>query len=631
MEDNKNMGMNEQDSELGGDTIIFRRQPSPKSTPASDMQNTAKLQGGAVIRPLKSQSQVRQAESVQKISDQPRLTPMQEAQRRQQQLREQQASQKLTQQGTPKITPPAPKAVTPPAQPRLQNAATQPQNNIQRPQDRPLVTTQMPVSPTSIRPLQSSQARNTGGNVQQNRPVSPAVHRNASVQNNAQPQRPLQPIKPQNTPNQRPTSNAAVPQRRASGNTAFGVNHPAASGRNISSQNMPVPSPQSGVRSEDDDFEIDEVTWSRKSSKRRGNDSRAADSATSAIMSLVKAMVYIVVVIAFAVGISLFVINTSNDIFKFVVDEKMVTVTIPENATIEDVSDALYNAGAIKYKWAFNFWSNLKDEDAEFIPGTYEVSTSLNYDYLRASFKESISRAEIRLTIPEGYTVDEIIDLFVDNGIGTREGFVDAIQNYDFEYRFLEGLEVSPDRIYRLEGYLFPDTYNFYQDSSEVVVLKKLLDNFDRKFVEEYYNRCIDLNMTVDEAIILASMVEKETRYADELGFVSSVFHNRLKYSASFPFLNSDATIMYAMQHDLGGRPDSMTGDDTEYVTPYNTYTNKGLPPGPIANPGLNSIKYALYPNESNYFYFVSDSTGRMLFATTGAEHENNIIIARAN
>ena len=637
MEDNKHKSTNGQNSQFGDDTIVFRRQPSVKSTPATDMQNTAKLQGGAVIRPLKSQSSVPPTESVHNVSEQKKLTPMQEAQRRQQLLREQQATNKPMPQSTTKPTVPnAPKSTVSSSQNRQQNVPAQPQNNISRPSDRPPMVTQTHVraeqknvSPTSIRPLQPSQPRQSAQNLQQNRIASPATPQNASIQNVGQ--RTGQPIQQQNMPAQRPSVNNVGSPRNVSGNAVGTGKHTASSNRNIPSQNMPAVAPQTSKRTEDDDFEIDEVTWSRKSSKHFQKDSSAVDSATSAIMSLVKAMVYIVVIIAVAVGLSVFIINTGNDIFKFVVNEKMVTVTIPEDATIEDVSDALYDAGAIKYKWAFNFWSNLKDENAEFIPGTYEVSTSLNYDYLRASFKESKSRAEVRITIPEGYTVDDIIDLFVKNGIGTREGFVDAIQNYDFEYRFLEGLEVSPDRIYRLEGYLFPDTYNFYQDSSEVTVIKKLLDNFNRKFVDEYYNRCIDLKMTVDEAIILASMVEKETRYADELGYVSSVFHNRLKYSASFPFLNSDATIMYAMQHDLGGRPDSMAGEDTEYVTPYNTYTNKGLPPGPIANPGLNSIKYALYPNQSNYFYFVSDSSGRMLFATTEPEHIKNINIARGN
>ncbi len=400
------------------------------------------------------------------------------------------------------------------------------------------------------------------------------------------------------------------------------------------SDNKPVrPSshlPAQQTRTVKGDFEIDyEATNSRK--KKEKETSYAADSATSAVMSLVKAVVYIVAVICVSIALSVFVIKTANDVFAFVKDDKIVTVTIPEYATMEDVANVLHDAGAIKYPWAFKLWGNLKDDDAVFIAGTYEIQINQNYDYLRAQFKKSIKRGEIRLTIPEGYTVDEIIELFVSNGIGTYEGFADVIQHYDFDYRFLEDIEMSTDRIWRLEGYLFPDTYNFYTDSSEVTALSKLLDNFDRKFISEYYDRCEDLGMTVDEVITLASMVEKEARYADELGDVSSVFHNRIRYRSSFPYLDSDATIMYAIQHDTGARLETMTGEDTEYVTPYNTYKNRGLPPSAIANPGLNAIRYTLYPNDTNYFYFVSDSRGRMLFAETEEEHFRNIITARSN
>ncbi len=545
MEENKDKrtGDNNFDDEL----LVFRREPSRPSTPPKrpvppqNMQHTAQVKGGAVVRPLKKAT------------------------------------------GTP-----APRngAVPPQQRPAAQNPAPRGSAGSQRP------------------PMQTpaSTPRTAGG---MQRPAMGA----------------------QNPPriSQTPSAQSQNQQTRLGIQTSQ-VRQPG----NVSAHSLP---PQTRRRTENDDFEIDEVMTNTRQTRAVTPDSALTDSATSAIMSLVKAVVYIVAIIIVSVGVSLFVVNTANDVFKFVVDEKIVSVEIPEYATIDDVADALHDAGAIKYKWAFRLWSELKDSGAAFIPGTYEVSTSLNYDYLRASFKENKNKfTEVRITIPEGLTVDEIIDLFVNkNAIGTREGFVDAIQNYDFDYPFLEGLEVSPDRIYRLEGYLFPDTYYFYKESSEATILAKMLDNFNNKFVDEYYARCDQLGLTVDEAIILASMIEKETRYADELGTVSSVFHNRLNNPATYPYLNSDATIMYAMQHDLGGRPDSMTGDDTDYDTPYNTYTYKGLPPGPIANPGLNSIKYALYPNKTNYYFFVSDSVGRTLFAATEREHLANINTVRGN
>lgn len=381
--------------------------------------------------------------------------------------------------------------------------------------------------------------------------------------------------------------------------------------------------------------------YSDTGKKRGGEFNPVRDSATSAIMSAVKAIVYIICVIAVAIPLAIFVINTANDAFAFVKDEKIITVTIDEYATIDSIGDTLGEAGVIKYPWAFKLWCNLKEKKrlanyknatpAEFIPGTYEVSTTLNYDNLLSTFKKKYTYETVRLTIPEGYTVDQIIDLFVSNGISTKEEFAKAINETNYDYKFLEGLTTSPDRIWRLEGYLFPDTYDFYKSSSAETVVKKLLDNFNRKFESEYYDRCQTLGLTVDQVITLASMIEKEAKYASDLGDVSSVFHNRLKYKDTFPLLQSDATVKYDIDHKSGSVSDTVTSDDIKVDSPYNTYLYPGLPPGPISNPSLNSISAALYPNDTDYFYFVSGKSGYMLFAKTLAEHTQNINIARGN
>lgn len=647
------------------ETIEFKA-PTQKKQSADEsklnMEHTAQIRGGAVVRPLKQQP-------LPQPSAEKKLSPIQAAA-----LRQKQAAANVparpTVQSDPKAQPVPQKPMQVPQSRQPQPASTQMRpardaaqsptptrdsTSIRRTQAENAQAAvnrargenrQIPTAPTQKPAVQQTTMRNgTVANVQRQQSASYPVQRELSRGTQRDPAAKEQ-------VNFRGASGNAVVQRRLNGNAASGS---ALIPIDPTNHSKPMPTGNTAVRprTENDDFEIDELATRNHKYAKKHTESRFADSATSAVMSLIKAVVYIVVIIAVSVGLSVFVINTANDVFKFVVEDKIVSVNIPEFASIEDVADALYDSGAIKYKWAFNLWSGLKDSGAEFIPGTYEVSTALNYDYLRASFKKSTKRTELRITIPEGYTVDEIIDLLIDGGIGNvgdsetkrelyEKAFVDVINNYDFNYRFLETLNVTEDRIYRLEGYLFPDTYNFYaeygtvEDSDEeaarrtaVSVISKLLDNFNNKFVSEYYDRCTDLGMTVDQAIILASMVEKETRYADELGYVSSVFHNRLKYPGTFPYLNSDATIMYAIAHDTGSRLDTMTGDDTTYDTPYNTYTHRGLPPGPIANPGLNAIKYALYPNDTKYFYFVSDSTGRTLFAETEPEHLANINAVR--
>ncbi len=510
---------------------------------------------------------------------------------------------------------------------------TPPPQNAQRPVQatpRPPQNAQSPTQATS-RPSQNVQrptqaTARPAQNVQRPTQATPRPAQNAERPTQAT-ARPVQNVQRPTQATPRPTQNA----QRSIQTTPNAQQNNTNPIRNAQHSIQFVAQTQK-KRTENDDFEIDEITYT-KLPRVKHQRSNSADSAVSAVMSLVKAVIYIVAIVAISVTLSIFIVRTANDVFKFVGDEKLITVEIPEYATIEEIGTILGEAGVIEYPWAFNLWSNLKENPEKpptFIAGTYEVSTMLNYDYLRSTFKKKTIREEVRITIPEGFTVDEIINLFVEeNKIGTKEGFIDAINNYDFDYRFLDTLQPSPDRLYRLEGYLFPDTYYFYSDSSEVAVLTKLLDNFEKKFIDEYYDRCLDLGITVDEAIILASMVEKEARYADEMGNISSVFHNRLKYKATYPYLQSDATIIYAIQHDTGSRLDMMTGEDTEYETAYNTYLHKGLPPGPIANPGLNAIVYALYPSETEYFYFVANQSGRSLFAKTDKEHEQNIILAR--
>ena len=364
----------------------------------------------------------------------------------------------------------------------------------------------------------------------------------------------------------------------------------------------------------------------------------------SGIRSLIKALVYIAAVLIVSVVLGIFGINIANDVFAFVKEDDEMTIEIPEYMTTAELADILYENGIIKYPLVFKIYNGRNDNGVEFVAGTYTVSTNTSYDELFSKFQKSTVREVVRVTIPEGYTTLEVINLLVENGIGTKEGFTEVIDNYDFSsfgYRFLEGLEVSEDRTYRLEGYLYPDTYDFYKArgitadddmyiyTDEVIAITKFLDRFDLVFTEELYDRIEELGMTTDEVVTLASLVEKEGKYVSEFEDISSVFHNRLKYSTTYPKLQSDATISYAIMSDTGTRPEEVKDTDKYYDNPYNTYLCDGLPPGPIANPGYNAITCALYPSTTNYFFFVSTKSGTNLFASTLDEHTRNINIAR--
>ncbi|MGN1409913.1 MAG: endolytic transglycosylase MltG [Eubacteriales bacterium] len=354
------------------------------------------------------------------------------------------------------------------------------------------------------------------------------------------------------------------------------------------------------------------------------NKSSGSGEGGNTVVSVVKAIVYIIFVIVISAFLAVAIIFVGNDVYAFVKSDEVVEITIPEYATLDEVSQILYENDIIKYPQVFKLYAVSKKDDGEFLAGTYSVSPMMNYDTLLGEFKEKIVYAVVDVTIPEGYTTDEIIDLFVDGyGIGTREGFVDVIQNHDFDYWFIDELVESgrmKDRIYRLDGYLFPDTYQFYTSSSEVTVIDKLLKRFSQIFTKEYRNQCAELGYSVDEMITLASMIEKEAGSPSEFFRVSSVFHNRLNNPWAYSKLESDATVLYVLRHESGEKL-TLTADDLRYDTPYNTYIYEGLPPGPIANPSASAMLASLSPESTNYYYFVANK-GQTYFSETKAQHD---------
>ncbi len=343
--------------------------------------------------------------------------------------------------------------------------------------------------------------------------------------------------------------------------------------------------------------------------------------------SAIKALVYIVLVVVVSIFLSILIIRVGNDIFALVKSEEVIDITIPEDATIDDVAEILHENSIISFPGLFKFYAGIKEDNGEFLAGDYSVSPSMSYDELRYAFKPKIATGTSWITFPEGSTCDEIINILVSYGIGTREGYIDVINNYDFSsYWFVKEIPQDTDRYYRLEGYLFPDTYEFYNSSSEVTVINKMLSRFNDVFVADYRTKAEELGFTVDEIITLASIVEKESGSSADFRNISSVFHNRLKNPGKFPKLESDATVIYAMQVLAGGeRPETVTPEDLKLNNPYNSYLNNGLTPGAIANPSISAIRYALYPAETNYYYFVADKSGNTLFASDLKGHEQNI------
>ena len=460
-------------------------------------------------------------------------------------------------------------------------------------------------------------------------------------------------------PGQRPAPHAQGSQPRPAqpqSQPQAQANTPAAP-RPQAPQRTPTPQTQSNQASVNDGTSLHKIPVSApaptsstrvvvKSKKRKNPNSGSGFS------SIIKALVYIVCVVGASLVISYFGIIISNDVFAFVKEDDETVITIPEYMTTGELADILYEEGIIKYPFVFKIYCGRNDNGKiEFVPGEYTVNANTSYDKLFTMFQKSTKRETVRIAFPEGLTVDEIVDLLVQNGVGTREGFIEVINEYDFlaagyEYDFLEKLVIKPDRHYRLEGYLYPDTYDFYKSreldeedvketgvyiyADEVAAIAKFLNRFKQVFTEDLLLRVEELNMTLDEVITLASIIEKEGKFVVEFEDISSVFHNRLNHKGTYPKLQSDATTAYAIQCIEGKRPDEILPSHNDIDHPYNTYVYDGLPPSAIANPGYNAITCALYPSTTEYYYFISKKDGTTLFAKTEEEHLENIVIARS-
>lgn len=353
----------------------------------------------------------------------------------------------------------------------------------------------------------------------------------------------------------------------------------------------------------------------------------------STVTAVIKALVYIIAIVSVSVALAVFAISCANDIFAFVKEDKTVEVVIPEYATTDELADILSEAGAINYPWLFRFYCELKGVDENpaynFVGGTYTVATNMNYDTLMLSFVEKMTLTTVRITFPEGSTVDEMIALFEANGCSTREKFRECMATYDFgaEYEFLKDIDMT-DRYYLLEGYLYPDTYDFYTGRSPEYYLCRMLDQFEKVFRRSGFFEVVEESeYTLDEILTIASIIEKEAYQVNDFDIVSSVIYNRLKDPETFPKLECDSTIIYALSCIAGKRVTDITPEDLELDDPYNSYREDGLPPGPICSPSYNSIACAFDPAETEkaYYYFYSDRYGVMYYATTLKEHEANI------
>lgn len=312
-----------------------------------------------------------------------------------------------------------------------------------------------------------------------------------------------------------------------------------------------------------------------------------------------------------------FVFDIANDIRgKDGLPEDVITIEVVNGDSTRIVSEKLQKSGLIKYPLLFRLYAQVAEVDTKLQIGQFEFPADSSYTRICEILVTHTVRESVRMMFPEGVEVSTIISMLVNNGIGTESGYWAAIANTDFGYDFLP--EIGMEN--RLEGYLFPDTYDFFVDESEESILKRFIDNFYNKVVKAgLQEKAADAGMTLHEAITLASIIQNEGARAD-FGNISSVFHNRLNAGMT---LSSDATINYLLpQSERRGRT---TAENLLIDSPYNTYKYGGYPPTGISNPGYYAILAAVEYPKTGYYYFCADGNGGTVFAKTFEEHEANI------
>lgn len=293
-------------------------------------------------------------------------------------------------------------------------------------------------------------------------------------------------------------------------------------------------------------------------------------------------------------------------------------ITVPAGASTEQIASLLGEAGLVRHELWFRLFSKLGGHDGQYLQGVFLVPEGAGYGKIFDILKNPpVPQDVVKVTIPEGFELRQIADKLEEAGLIDREAFYQEVENGVFDYAFLKGL---PKRENRLEGYLFPDTYQFSKQEGERAIIEKMLARFDEVYNETYRLRAKELNMTDDEVITLASVIEREAQGDADRKKVAGVFANRLK-NAQYPYLESCATVQYILKE----RKAVLTVADTKIDSPYNTYQNPGLPAGPIASPGQKSIEAALYPEQHDYLFFVMDSSGKHRFAKTFSEHQQNM------
>lgn len=346
---------------------------------------------------------------------------------------------------------------------------------------------------------------------------------------------------------------------------------------------------------------------------------------------LSKVALFVAIVGLTSVILCIYGIGCINDVLAIKTDDVAVEVNVSQGMSDGDVIDILGDNDLIKHELFCKLFIKAFGKSGDYVSGVYTLTPSMGVEDMLATMKADVTLSEtVTLTFPEGWTVDQMAEKLESNEVCSASAFLTTIRTVDFseEYDFIAAIPNKDKRFRLLEGYMYPDTYEFYIGENASSVVRKFLDNFKNKWTDEYQKQADKLGVSLDEVITLASILQEEAASTEQMADISSVLYNRLNKPASFQWLQCDSTETYLLE-TIKPTLTSSTEDTQKYIEyrdNYDTYSTActGLPIGAIANPGNAAIKAALNPSDTGYYYFRHDTKGGVYYASTFAEHERN-------
>ncbi|MBX6395763.1 MAG: endolytic transglycosylase MltG [Alicyclobacillaceae bacterium] len=298
-----------------------------------------------------------------------------------------------------------------------------------------------------------------------------------------------------------------------------------------------------------------------------------------------------------------------------------VAVTIHPGASVSEIASQLQEAGLIRHASAFEMYVWVTQLAPQLKAGRYSLVPGTSISTIAAMIAEGkVSPELVRVTIPEGFTAEQIGDLLESRGICSKSDFLREVDGGQFNVPLLPSIPKDTPVKHRLEGYLFPDTYLWEKATPAHEVVEEMIQNLVRHIPSAWVETAAERGQSWHSVMTIASMVEREAKVPSERPEIAGVIYNRLREQPPMP-LQIDATVQYVV-----GQKPALTYEDLRVTSPYNTYIHIGLPPGPIANPGLDAIRAAVFPAQHSYYYYVAkgDGSGEHYFARTYAEHLQN-------